>query len=102
MTWLQSNPNDLSRRIELHIARDLQHIAHHALNAVMSKRVIGAGEVIARPNEQVVCQLCQQHQDLLGDKTVFVAVCEMEALLISFVLSFGSAATLIVSSERCE
>jgi len=49
-----------------------------------------------------VRQLCQQHQDFLRDKTVFVAVREMEALLISFVLSFGSAATLIVSSQRGE
>ncbi len=58
--------------VEQNLTGDMQHIANHAQAAKASKAVIDLGEQVARPSDEVVGQLRQEHDQVLGGKSAFV------------------------------
>ena len=86
-------------RIQLHTARNLQHIAHPARDAGAGEPLIVTGQIIARPHQSVVRELRAPAQDFLSDKTALVTMREMEAVFITLGLSFSATPTLVIGRE---
>src|SRR4029453_17021027 len=70
-----------------------------AVNAIFAQSRIDLGQIIARPDHEVMRQLCQQNQHLLRDKFALVAVCQVQTLLVTFVLRLETSAPSVISVQ---
>src|SRR5262245_56294507 len=69
------------------------------MNAVLAQSRIDLGQIIARPDHEVMRQLRQQNQHLLRDKFALVAVCQAQTLLVTFVLRLEASAASVISVQ---
>jgi len=93
---IQYHVINLTLTIHLDPSRDLERVAHRAMNAQLLQLLIRSREIVSRSNDDIVGQLSEQHQHLLGGKGMFVPTRQSESLLIALVLGFDATPTAIV------
>lgn len=102
MSGIEYNLAHVSGSCKLDGARDMENISDGSLNAIFRKAWMVIGELIARPDHQIMRQLCQQDQHFLCSKTMFVAARQTQALFIAFVLGFETAAAQVIEMHSSE
>src|SRR5216683_5406230 len=95
-------------------ATNMKDIAHHAQRAIVRQRLTArqryqlgllrlswgrSVEPLMSPDKHIVSQAAQEHQHLLGFKTLFVAFGQADAR-VSFEASLDAAASLVVERDR--
>src|SRR5258708_14757703 len=94
-------------------ATHMKDIAHHAQRAIVRQRLTArqryqgllrlswgrSVEPLMSPDKHIVSQAAQEHQQLLGFKTLFVAFGQADAC-VSFEASLDAAASLVVERGR--
>src|SRR5258708_27670900 len=94
-------------------ATHMKDIAHHAQRAIVRQRLTArqryqrllrlswgrSVEPLMSPDKHIVSQAAQEHQQLLGFKTLFVAFGQADAR-VSFEASLDAAASLVVERDR--
>src|SRR6266511_2113294 len=65
MAFIEHDLFDFTLGVDLHLSSDLQGITDSPLDTVFAQAWFGLGQVIARPNDHIMCQLREQDQHLL-------------------------------------
>ncbi len=86
--------------IDLNQAGYLECITHSTLNAIPFQPQINVCEVVACPDDQVMSQLCQENQHLLGRETLFVASHQaVKTLLVTTILRFNATTAAVIGMQ---
>ena len=99
-SWSQGHTLDVTKPINVKSAAHPEKVTDETQQAVGAPSGIYGRHSMAKPNENIVCELSQKHQHFLGRKTPLVALIEAQSLLAFTNTCLDTAAATVIGMKK--
>ena len=100
--FVQCDFEDSALGIEFDFATDVKHIAYHTQYPVLTQGLAVTCEQVAGPSSEIIGELGEQDEHLLGRESAFVAFGESQSFIAAPEGGFHTATTEVVGVQGGE